>query len=68
MKSLLALAAVSLLCSCSSAPQLHTSFVGGPYTIGPASANDPRLWDKRFYMDDGDHLPAWTRAVPLSNR
>ena len=68
MKSLLAIAAISLLCSCASAPQLHTSFAGAPYATGPTSANDPRLRDKRFYMDDGDDLPAWTRVAPLSNR
>ena len=68
MKYLLLIAAVLLLCSCASAPQLHTSFAGAPNAIGPTSANDPRLRDKRFYMDDGDGLPAWTRAAPLTNR
>jgi len=68
MKFLLALAAVSLLCSCASAPQMHAEFSGMPYGLGPTSANDPRLREPRFYEDEGDDLPAWTHAAPLSNR
>jgi len=71
MKSLLVLAAVSLLCSCASAPQVRTNFndfTGASYGIGPTSANDPRLHSPRFYMDEGDELPAWARVGPPSNR
>ena len=69
MKSLLALAAVSLLCSCGSSPQLRTDFTGAPAgMIGPTSANDPRLHSPRFYMDEGDELPAWARTGPPTNR
>lgn len=70
MKSLLAVATVLLLCSCSSAPQMHAEFAGMPssYSLGPSSANDPRLRSPRFYMDEGGDLPAWARIAPASNR
>ena len=68
MKSLLLLAAVSLLCSCASSLQLRTDFTGATSAMGPTSANDPRLHSPRFYMDDGDDLPAWARIGPPTNR
>jgi hypothetical protein len=69
MKSLLALAVALLLCSCASAPSVHTGFADGAYTSGPTSASDPRLRSARFYMDEGSDLPAWTHAAgPMTNR
>jgi hypothetical protein len=69
MKSLLALAIVLLLCSCASAPSVHTDSAGGAYSLGPTSASDPRLRSARFYMDEGSDLPAWTHAAgPMTNR
>ena len=68
MKSLLALAAVSLLCSCASVPQMHVEYSGTPYRLGPTSADDPRVRSPRFYMDEGAELPAWARDAPRTNR
>jgi hypothetical protein len=70
MKSLLACAAALLLSACASAPQVHSEFASprSPYASGPTSANDPRLRQPQFYMDESDGLPAWTRAAPLTNR
>ena len=68
MKSLFCAAAVLLLCSCASAPQVQTYMSGVRYSSGPTSANDPRLRSPQFHMDDADGLPAWTRGSPQSNR
>ena len=68
MRKLFSLAVLLLLCSCGSAPQIQ-SYIGGTYySTGPTGADDPQLLDPKFYMDDSDDLPAWTRAVPQSNR
>jgi len=71
MKSLttvaLAVALGSLLCACASPPQVHAEFGAGPFTMGPTSASDPRLRSPHFYMDEGNELPAWVRAAPMTN-
>jgi hypothetical protein len=68
MKLFLALAAALLLSSCASAPQMHSDFAAAPDAYGPTSTSDPRLRQPRFYMNDSDDLPAWTKAAPLTNR
>jgi hypothetical protein len=57
MKYILSLALVGLLCACSSAPTMQTSFNGMRYTSAPTSIDDPRLAHPQFYRDDGDD--AW---------
>jgi hypothetical protein len=68
MRPLFCLAAVLLLCSCSSPPQVNAYVAGAPYASGPTSADDPRMHHPQFFMDDSDQLPAWTRSAPSSNR
>ena len=68
MKSLFCLTVVLLLCSCASAPDVQGYVAGTSYSLGPTSANDPRLHHPQFYMDGSDSLPAWSRASPLSNK
>jgi len=63
MKALLVMATALLLCSCASGPQIHAQFAGTYGWAAPASGDDPRLKNPRFYMDDDD-LPAWTRTAP----
>jgi hypothetical protein len=38
------------------------------YDPGPASASDPRLADRRFYMDDDGATPRWLLMTPQPNR
>lgn len=68
MKPLFCLAAVLLLCSCTSAPQVQTYVGGSSFVSGPTSVDDLRAQRPRFYMNDDDSLPAWTQAGPAPNR
>jgi hypothetical protein len=68
MKLIPVLAVALLLSACASAPQIQSDFAGAPNAFGPTNASDPRLRQPRFYMDDSDSLPAWTRVAPLTNR
>ena len=68
MKLLSIFAFASLLCACSATPVVHNSFNGYSYSSGPTSADDPRLRQPRFYMDDeGDSMP-WLKDAPRTNR
>ena len=68
MKLLSILALASLLCACSATPTVHSSMNGYSYSSGPTSADDPRLRQPRFYMDDeGDSMP-WLKDAPRNNR
>lgn len=57
MKKLLIVAYVLLMCGCSTAPTMSTSFNGQHFTSAPTSANDPRLGRPSFYRDESDN--AW---------
>lgn len=61
MKILFCLGSMLLLGACSSTPAMNTSFSssinGNSYMPAPTSANDPRLYQPQFYMDD-DKSPA----------
>jgi hypothetical protein len=61
MKYALSLVLVALLCACSSAPTVHTSFSGMSYTSAPTSASDTRMAKPQFYRDEGDNA-WWTHA------
>lgn len=67
MKALLMLGCTCLLCACSGAPVMHTTFNGYGYSSAPTSASDPRLRQPRFYMDESESFP-WLKAEPQSNR
>ena len=67
MKTLLIVACAWILCSCSSAPMMHTSYNGASFSSAPTSADDPRLQHPQFYMDDSSSMP-WTHDAPLTNR
>jgi len=67
MKVLLILGCTCLLCACSAAPVMHTSVNGYGYSSDPTSANDPRLRQPRFYMDESDS-PSWLKEEPQTNR
>jgi hypothetical protein len=67
MKVLIVLACVGLLCSCSSAPVLQTSFNGYGFSSAPTSAADPRMHHPQFYRDEGDTMP-WLNTAPQTNR
>jgi hypothetical protein len=68
MKAVLILGFACLLCACSAAPVMHTSINGYTYSSGPTSANDPRMRDPHFYMDESSESPAWMKAAPQTNR
>ena len=67
MKAFLILGCTCLLCACSAAPVMHTSINGYTYSSDPTSANDPRLRQPHFYMDESNSLP-WLKAEPQANR
>jgi hypothetical protein len=60
MKALLGIVAALVLCACSSAPQVHTSFY---YDRPPIHSMD--LTDPHFYMDD-DEAGAGVASAPPS--
>ena len=64
MRTLLPLAALMLLASCASGPTVHTSFDGYGYTSGPSSADDPRLLNPKFYMNDDKSIAEPYTAPP----
>ena len=63
MKTVLVIACALLLCACSTAPTVSSSFAGQRWTSGPTSANDPRLAHSYFYRDDVDN-GWWTHGTP----
>jgi hypothetical protein len=67
MKALLVLACACLLCSCSSAPVMHSSLNGYSFSQAPTSASDPRMQRPQFYMDESVSMP-WLKATPQPNR
>ena len=66
MRYVLCAVSVVLLCSCATAPSMRTSFGGSPVAGDPASANDPRLRHREFYLDR-EETPAWMRVAPRNN-
>ena len=67
MKALLILACACLLCSCSSAPVMLTSFNGYRYSSDPTGPNDPRARHPQFYMDESDSIP-WLHGTQAAGR
>ena len=76
LRALLGSSLMLLLSACGTTAQFQTRFYdptygqayGTTFSLGPASATDPRLLDPHFYMDD-DAMPSWLLLMtPQTNR
>lgn len=67
MRLLLLVLAATLLCSCSSAPVVQTSFNRRPMSMGAGDPRSAGMQHWRAYADESDDL-AWLHATPNTPR